>query len=120
MQPAERSEPAIIQIDVLRGDEESLLSGTFRQPYPLVKVKQKTNVLWRLIKADEDDRFIVSFSNGSPFEGVSAIGDQTPPLPAVNIGSFHYQVFVVAGISGEVYAVHHCPEMRVESGDDGN
>jgi hypothetical protein len=114
MQVTTETEPAIIEIDVIREDQDSLLGGTFKQPYPLVRVRQKTNVLWRLIKADENDRFIVSFSNGSPFEGVSAVSDRTGPLPAVNIGSFHYQVFVVAGSSREVYAVHRCPQMEVE------
>jgi hypothetical protein len=118
MLPTLRPEVATIPIDVLREDRGPLLSGTFSQPPPLVRVRRETNIQWELNKADERDSFIVSFSNGSPFKGVTAVTDRTGPLPAVNEGSFHYQVFVVNGISGEVYVVHHCPEMRVDGGDD--
>jgi hypothetical protein len=114
MQPAERSEPAIIQIEVVREDQGRLLSGTFKQPYPLVRVKQFTEVQWQLNKADERDTFIVSFAHGSPFEGITAVSDRTGPLKAVHRGSFHYQVFVLEAISGRVYAVHRCPEMHVD------
>jgi hypothetical protein len=114
MQAAERSEPAIIQIDVLREDREPFLSGTFNQPPALVRVRHETEVQWQLRKADESDRFIVSFANGSPFAEVSAISDRTGPLPARHKGSFHYQVFVVDGISGVVYAIQHCPRLQVD------
>jgi hypothetical protein len=116
MQPSERSEPAILQIDVLREDQGPLQSGTFKQPYPFVRVRRGTNVQWQLTKTDDRDTFIVSFSNGSPFEGITAISDRTGPLPAVHIGSFHYQVFVAEATSGRVYAVHHCPQMHVDNG----
>jgi hypothetical protein len=115
MQAAEQSQAAIIQIDVLREDKGPFLSGTFNQPPALVRVRRNTNVQWQLNNAGARDNFIVSFANGSPFEGIKAISDRTGPLPAVNKGSFHYQVFVVDGISGMVYVVHHCPEMQVEN-----
>jgi hypothetical protein len=114
MQAAQRSEPAIIGIDVLKEDRDQLLSGTFNQPPALVRVRRNTNVQWQLNNAGARDSFIVSFANGSPFEGVTAISDRTGPLPAVKKGSFHYQVFVLEGISGKVYAVQHCPQMQVD------
>jgi hypothetical protein len=117
MQATTQTEPAIIGIDVLRieRDEDPFLRGTFNQPPALVRVRRETNVQWQLNKADPRDSFIVSFDHGSPFAGVSAVSDRTPPLPAVNKGSFHYQVFVVDGISGRVYAIHHCPEIEVDN-----
>jgi hypothetical protein len=118
MQATTQTEPAIIQIDVAREDRGPFLSGTFNQPPGLVRVRRKTNIQWQLKKADERDSFIVSFANGSPFVGVSAIGDRTPPLPALNTGSFHYQVFVVDGVSALVYAIQSCPEVQVDGSDD--
>ena len=114
MQPTEQSESAIIQIDVVRGNQGPLLGGTFNQPPPLVRVRQETNVQWQLKKVDPRDSFIVSFANGSPFVGVSSVSDRSVPLPALIKGTFHYQVFVVDGASGVVYAVHHCPELQVD------
>jgi hypothetical protein len=112
MQPTQETEAATIPIDVLREDQGALLSGTFLQPYPLVRVKKGTEIQWQLNKADEGETFIVSFANGSPFKGCTAITDRTGPLQAVNTGCFHYQVFVVA--SGKVCAIHRCPEIHVD------
>jgi hypothetical protein len=114
MQPEQCPEAATIQIDVARQSRGLFLVGTFNQPPALVRVKEKTNVQWQLNKTDPDDTFIVSFADGSPFEGISAISDRTGPLPAVNKGSFHYQVFVVDGATGVVYAVQSCPEVQVD------
>jgi hypothetical protein len=114
MQATTKAEPAIIPIDVTREDRGLLLSGTFNQPPALVRVRRETYVQWQLKMADERDSFVVSFAHGSPFVGVSAISNRTVPLPALNKGSFHYQVFVTDGASGVVYAIHDCPEMQVD------
>jgi hypothetical protein len=114
MQPEECPDAATIQIDVARQSEGLFLPGTFNRPPALVRVKKKTNVQWELNKADPDDSFIVSFANGSPFEGISAISDRTGPLAAVNEGLFHYQVFVVDGATGVVHAIQDCPVIQVD------
>jgi hypothetical protein len=118
MQPEQRAEAAIIPIDVARQSQGLFLTGTFSQPPALVRVRQNTNVQWQLSKVDPNDTFIVSFPHGSPFEDLSAISDRTAALAAVNKGDFHYQVFVTAGATGDVFAVHNCPEIQVVGGDD--
>ncbi|HEY7333839.1 MAG TPA: hypothetical protein VH639_03070 [Bryobacteraceae bacterium] len=115
--PTSEQETAIIQIDVMReGPKSALLSGTFHQPPPLVRVKKNTLVKWQLNRIHPNDTFVVSFPNGSPFLKVTAVSDRTEPLQAVREGSFHYQVFVADGGTGVVYAIHNCPEFEV----DGN
>jgi hypothetical protein len=122
MQPTQETETAIIPIDVVKEDQGPLLSGTFKQPYPLVRVKQNTEVAWRLNYADNDagadpgarDSFIVSFVDRSPFRE-KVLSDRTGPMTAVHMGSFHYQVFVRDGATGVVYAIQHCPVMQVDN-----
>jgi hypothetical protein len=114
--PTSEEETAVIQIDVKReGPKHVLLSGTFHQPPPLVRVKKNTRVKWELNKVNDNDSFIVSFPNGSPFGKISAVSDRTEALPVLREGNFHYQVFVGDGATGMVYAIHHCPELDVDN-----
>ena len=104
----------IIHIEVTRshnGDHEQ--KGTFKQPWPKVRVKPGTDILWKVQNGRDKDTFVVNFPNGSPFDGVSAINHNTRALPAVKSGQFHYQVFVTDGDDGVVYPIHGCPEMDI-------
>src|SRR5258708_150340 len=108
----------IIYIDVTRDnieipkpddpdDTETLLKGTFKEPYTLVKVKEGTPVEWRIRgneNAHDKDVFVVGFGmpDGSPFvdgneNPIKIISGGTGPLEARVRGSFHYTVVVVDG-----------------------
>jgi hypothetical protein len=109
-------EAVIIPIDVIReGALSPFLSGTFSQPPALVRVRKDTRVKWQLNEAQPGDAFIVSFPHGSPFADATAASDRTEAMPAVNVGNFHYQVFVSDGATGVVYAIRNCPELEVDS-----
>ena len=119
-----KEQTAVLTIDVTRTDNGAFLAGTFTQPPPLVRVRLGTNVEWQLRKADDDDTFVVSFREGSPFSSgnfdsgrpkiIAALSEKTGALRAVIEGSFHYEIYVTDGDTGIVYRVHNCPEIVID------
>ncbi len=114
-----KENPLIIHIDVARADNGNAeKKGTFKEPWPLVKVANPTYIQWRIKNGKQKDSFIVSFPNGSPFPGVTAINQATAPLEACIEGEYHYQVFVTDGDSGEIFPIHNCPELNVDPSEN--
>lgn len=109
--------PMTIHIDVTRAHNPNAeRKGTFKEPWPLVKLVTNTDVEWQVKNGKLRDTFVVSFPNGSPFPGVTAINQATGALTASNEGNYHYQVFLTDGDTGELYSIHNCPEIEINPG----
>lgn len=110
----------VIHIDVARDnnpDQGQEKRGTFKEPWPLIRIRPNTNVEWQVKNGKARDSFLVTFTNGTPFPNVTAINGSTGPLAATVEGSFHYQVYLTDGDSSEVFPIHRCPELQVAGGD---
>ena len=104
-----------IHIEVARANNpNNEREGTFKQPWPLVIVQAGTPVRWRMQGGRPGDTFVVSFSDGSPFENVTAVNEHSDELPAINRGTYHYQVYLTDGDTHRVYPIHRCPAMGVD------
>jgi hypothetical protein len=100
-------------------DTETLKKGTFREPFPLVRIKPGTHVEWRIRQngnAHTGDIFVVgfTFAEGSPFEdNVTLISNRTGPKEATAKGLFHYTLIVIDGQTGTPYSIGNCPILEV-------
>jgi hypothetical protein len=107
-----------IHIEVLRHDEEEdddvIRKGSFRQPWPLIKIKAGTSVIWEIKHHHRGDTFRISFPSGSPFGDVALITERSEPQKATQMGTFKYEVVVTDGKTGELYDITHCPILDVD------
>lgn len=106
-------------IEVLRKDdgedEDSLLEGTFKQPFPWVRIKTGACVRWRIRRGHRGDKFTLRFINGSPFADRPEVTESTEPLRVTQKGRFKYEVDVVDGRTGKKYSILHCPVFDSDS-----
>jgi hypothetical protein len=104
-------------IEVLRKnegkDEDALLAGTFKQPFPWAIVKTGACVRWRIRRGRRGDKFTLRFINGSPFgEQREVITESTEPLRVTQKGTFKYEVDVIELKKGTKYSILHCPVLQ--------
>jgi hypothetical protein len=104
----------ILFIEVLRKDEGDkdeggLKAGTFKLPFPWLKVALGTSVQWKIKHGHHEDKFRIVFPNGSPFPNRTEVDECTEALTATISGVFSYQVFVTDGMTGTVYKIDRSP-----------
>jgi hypothetical protein len=103
-------------IEVLRKDEgedeDALLEGTFKQPFPWARIRTGACVRWRIRRGRRGDKFTLRFINGSPFGEQQEVTESTEPLRVTQKGTFKYEVDVVDAKTGTKYSILHCPVLQ--------